>query len=91
MLLHSSISVQIEQNAVKSKIASRQHESIFNFFLVNNQRPLIIWFLCHWATLMIACFVAHSNRLSTLSLYLESLQNRTPSNLKLHHISKHPS
>ena len=35
--------------------------------------------------------VAHSHRLSTLSLCLESLRNRTPSNLKLHHISKHPS
>jgi len=36
-------------------------------------------------------FVAHSHRLSTLSLCLESLWNRTPSNLKLHHISKNPS
>jgi hypothetical protein len=34
---------------------------------------------------MIACFVAHSHRLSTLSLCLESLQSRTLSNLKLHH------
>ena len=34
---------------------------------------------------------AHSHRLSTLSLCLESLKNRTPSNLKLHHISKNPS
>jgi hypothetical protein len=32
-----------------------------------------------------ACFVAQS-RLSTLSLCLESLRNRTPSNFKLHHI-----
>ena len=39
---------------------------------------------------MTACFEAHSNRLSTLSLCLESLRNRTPSNLKLHHISKNP-
>ena len=31
MLLHSPISVQIEQNAVKFKIAPRKHESIFNF------------------------------------------------------------
>jgi hypothetical protein len=46
MLLHSSISVQIEQNAIKFKIAPRKHESIFNFFFANNQRPLIIWFLC---------------------------------------------
>jgi hypothetical protein len=29
-------------------------------------------------------------RLSTLSLCLESLRNRTTSNLKLHHISKNP-
>jgi hypothetical protein len=91
MLLHSSISVQIEQNAVRFKIAPRKHESIFNFFFANNKRPLIIWFLCHWATVMTACFVAHSNRLTTLSLCLESLRNRTPSNLKLHHISKNPS
>ena len=76
MLLHSSISVQIEQIAVKFKIAPRNHESIFNFLFANNQRPLIIWFLCHWATVMTACFVAHSNRLSTLSLCLESLRNR---------------
>ena len=37
MLLHSSISVQIEQNAVKFKIAPRKHESIFNFFFANNK------------------------------------------------------
>ena len=33
----------------------------------------------------------YSHRLSTLSLCLESLRNRTSSNLKLHHISKNPS
>ena len=56
------------------------------FFLAKNQRLLIIWFLCHWATVMTACFVTHSTRLSTLSLCLKSLRNRTPSNLKLYHI-----
>jgi hypothetical protein len=35
-------------------------------------------------------FVAHSHRLSTWSLCLESLRNRTPTNLKLNHISKNP-
>jgi len=40
---------------------------------------------------MTACFVAHFHRLSILSLCLESLRNRTSSNLKLHHISKNPS
>ena len=44
--------------------------------LANNQRPLTIWFLFRWATVMTTCFVAHSNRLSTLSLCLESLRNR---------------
>ena len=39
MQLHSSISVQIEQNAVKFKIAPRKHESILNIFFANNQRP----------------------------------------------------
>jgi hypothetical protein len=81
------ILVQIEQNDVKIKIPPRKQP----FFFANNQRPLIIWFLCDWATVMTACFVAHSNRLSTLSLCLESLRSRTPSNLKLHHISKHLS
>ena len=33
------ISVQIEQNAVKFKIAPRKHESIWNIFFSNNQRP----------------------------------------------------
>jgi hypothetical protein len=65
--------------------------SSWTFFWANNQRPLIILFSCHWATVMTACFVAHSNRLSTLSLCLESLRHRTPSNLKLTHISKNPS
>ena len=32
-LLHYYISVQIEQNGVKFKIAPRKHESIFNFGL----------------------------------------------------------
>ena len=39
MLLHSSISVQIKQNAVKFKIALRKHESIFNFFLPITRGP----------------------------------------------------
>jgi hypothetical protein len=37
MLLHSSISVQIEQNVVKFKTAPRKHESIFNFSFANNK------------------------------------------------------
>jgi hypothetical protein len=39
MLLHSSISVQIERISVKFKIAPRKHESILNMFLANNPRP----------------------------------------------------
>ena len=39
MLLHSSTSDQIEQNAVKFKIAPRKHESILNIVFANNQRP----------------------------------------------------
>ena len=39
MLLHSSISFQIEQNAVKFKIAPRKHESILNIVFANYQRP----------------------------------------------------
>ena len=69
MLLHSSIKVQIEQNAVKFKMAPRKHESILNIFVLPITRsPLIIWFLRHWATVMTACFMAHSHRLSTLLL-----------------------
>ena len=37
---------------------------------------------------MTVCFVAHSHRLSTQSLSLESVRNRTPSNLNLHHTNK---
>ena len=39
MLLHSSKSVQIEQNVFKFKIAPRKHESILNIVFANNQRP----------------------------------------------------
>ena len=39
MLLHSSIIVQIEQNAVKFKIAPRKHESIFNCFCQQPEAP----------------------------------------------------
>jgi hypothetical protein len=39
MLLRSSISVQIEQNTLKFKIAPRKHESIFNFFLPITRGP----------------------------------------------------
>ena len=38
MLLHSSISVQIEQNAVKFKIAPRKHKSILNIVFAKNQK-----------------------------------------------------
>jgi hypothetical protein len=51
-------------------------------FFANNQRP---------PNIMTACFVAHSHILSTLSKCLESLRNRTLSNLKLDYISKNPS
>ena len=82
MQLHSSISVQIEQNAVKFKVAPRKHESILNIFFANNQRPPNN-LVSTYATVMTDCFVEHSHRLSTISLCLESLRNRTPSNLKL--------
>ena len=59
MQLHSSISVQIEQNAIKFKIAPRKHESILNIFFANNQRPPNN-LVSIYATVMIACFVAHS-------------------------------
>ena len=39
MLLHSPISVQIEQNAVKFKFASRKHESVFKFPLAISRDP----------------------------------------------------
>jgi hypothetical protein len=42
-----------------------------------------------WALKEIDLVVLH--RQSTLLICLESLRNRTPSNLKLHHISKNPS
>jgi hypothetical protein len=56
------LSVQIEQNAVIFKIAPRKHESILNNFFPITRGPLIIWFLCHWATVMTACSVAHSQK-----------------------------
>ena len=70
MLLHSSLSVQIEQNAVKFKFAPRKHESI-----ANNQMP---------PKNLVSMPLSHSHRLSILPLCLWSLRNKTPSKVKLH-------
>jgi hypothetical protein len=78
MLLHSSKSVQIEQNVFKFQIAPHKHESILNIFFANNQRPpndFVSMPVSHPPTVMTVCFVAHSHRLSTLSLCLESLRS----------------